>query len=225
MDPTKELPDLRIHADYIRQTFAPEDGVLRALASEADREGLPDIRISADVGRLLQVLARAVGARRALEIGTLGGYSAIWMARALPPDGKLVTIESRPEHALFARRWIDRAGLVKVVEVRTGEALDVLPTLVRGKPFDLAFIDADKESYPEYLDWCLRLVRPGGIIAADNVLHASGWSASVSDLHPADRSVRAIQEFNRKMASSPRLTSVAIPIREGVAVAVVEPEK
>ncbi len=216
-----ELPDLRPLADYIRRTFAPEDDVLRDLARDAESSGLPDIAVGPEVGKLLQVLARAIDARRILEIGTLGGYSAIWMARALPRDGKLITLEISPEHAIFARRWIERAGLKRRVEVKLGDARELLPPLRRQKPFDMAFIDADKESYPWYLEWCLKLVRPGGIIAADNALATSEWTVSVADLHPADPAVRAVKEFNRMMAGSKLLTSVVIPVREGLAVAVV----
>jgi len=216
-----EFPDLRPFADYVRQTFAPEDALLRDLVRAAREEGLPEIQITAEVGRLLQVFARAVGARRVLEIGTLGGYSAIWLARALPAGGRVVTLEISPERAAFARAWIARSEVSGRIEVRVGAALDLLPRLVSEPPFDLVFIDADKESYPAYLEWSLTLVRPGGIILADNVLFSPSWKSRITDGDPQDPAVRGVREFNRALAANPRLTSVAIAIREGVAVAVV----
>src|SRR6185369_16730003 len=155
--------------EYITALFSAEDEILASLREEADRTGLPPIAISADEGRLLQVLLTAIGARRVLEVGTLGGYSAICMARALPPDGRLTTIEIEPAHAEFAKRYIARAGQGDRVEVRLGRALDVLPAL-DGERFDAIFLDADKEPLPTYFDWGLRLVRPGGLIIADNAL-------------------------------------------------------
>jgi predicted O-methyltransferase YrrM len=215
-----ELPDLRPLAGYVRATFAPEDDLLRDLVRAAAEEGLPEIQITAEVGRLLQVFARAVGARRVLEIGTLGGYSAIWLARALPADGRLVTLEISPDRAAFARAWIARSDVAGRIEVREGAALDLLPLLAAGPPFDLVFIDADKESYPAYLDWSLKLLRPGGAIAADNVLFSPSWKSRITEPDPLDPAVRGVREFNRALAAHPRLTSVAVAIREGVALAV-----
>ena len=216
----RDLPDLRDLAGYVRETFAREDVVLAELVRAAAEEGLPDIQVTAEVGKLLQVLARAVGARRVVEVGTLGGYSAIWLARALPPGGRLVTLEISPQRAEFARRWIGRAGLAGTVEVRVGDARSLLPDLEREQAFDMAFIDADKESYAAYLDACLRLLRPGGLITADNVLASPDWKAAVSDPDPQDPIVRGIREFNRRLAADPRLTSIAVQVREGIAVAV-----
>src|SRR5438046_8149383 len=153
--------------DYISALFAPEDQLLASLREEADRTGLPPIAISADEGRLLQVLLTSIGARRVLEVGTLGGYSAICMARALPADGRLLTIEIEPKHADFARRYIKRAALSDRIEVRVGRALDVLPAL-DGERYDAMFLDADKEPLPTYFEWAPRPVRPGGFIIADN---------------------------------------------------------
>ena len=203
--------------EYIAGLFAREDEILASLREEADRTGLPPIAISADEGRLLQVLLTAIGARHVLEVGTLGGYSAIWMARMLPPDGRLLSIEIEPEHANFARRYIERAGLSLRVEVRVGRALDVLPSL-DGQRFDAIFLDADKEPLPTYFEWGLRLVRPGGLIIADNAL----WGGRVVDEAEADEKTLAVREFNRRMASDPRVMGIVVPTHDGVAVGVVK---
>jgi predicted O-methyltransferase YrrM len=202
--------------EYISALFAPEDSLLVSLREEADRTGLPPIAVSADEGRLLQVLLTSIGARRVLEVGTLGGYSAIWMARALPDDGELLSIEIEQKHAEFARRYIERAGLSSKVEVRVGRALDVLPSL-DGERFDAVFIDADKEPMPTYLDWALRLLRPGGLVIADNTL----WGGKVFDDAENDEKTRAVREFNRKMATDPRVLSILVPTHDGVAIGVV----
>lgn len=202
--------------EYISALFAPEDALLVSLREEADRTGLPPISVSADEGRLLQVLLTSIGARRVLEVGTLGGYSAIWMARALPDDGELLSIEIEQKHAEFARRYIERAGLSSKVEVRVGRALDVLPSL-DGERFDAVFIDADKEPMPTYFDWALRLLRPGGLVIADNTL----WGGKVFDDAENDEKTRAVREFNRKMATDPRVLSILVPTHDGVAIGVV----
>lgn len=202
--------------DYISSLFAREDELLISLREEADRSGLPPISISADEGRLLQVLLRAIGARRVLEVGTLGGYSAIWMARALPADGELMSIELDADHAEFANRYIARAGLNTKIRIRVGRALDVLPSL-DGEVFDAIFLDADKEPLPTYLDWALRLVRPGGLIMADNAL----WGGKVIDPNVDDDATRAVREFNRRFATEPRITGIVVPTHDGVAVGIV----
>lgn len=202
--------------DYIAGLFAREDALLVSLREQADRSGLPPIAISPDEGRLLQVLLRAVNARRVLEVGTLGGYSAIWMARALPAGGQLLSIDIEADHAAFARRFIARAGLENVVTVRVGRALDVLPSL-DGELFDAIFLDADKEPLPTYLDWALRLVRPGGLIIADNAL----WGGKVLDNNVDDDATRAVREFNRRFAEDPRITGIVVPTHDGVAVGIV----
>jgi len=202
--------------EYIAGLFGVEDEVLATLREEADRTGLPPISISSDEGRLLQVLLLAIGAQRVLEIGTLGGYSAIWMARAMPPSSELVSIEIDKKHAEFARRHIARAGLLDRVEVRVGRALDVLPSL-DGEEFDAVFIDADKEPLPTYLDWALRLVRRGGLIIADNAL----WGGKVFDTTVMDDKTKAVREFNRRLSTDPRLASIIVPTHDGVAGAVV----
>lgn len=201
---------------YIESLFAPEDPLLATLREEADRTGLPPISVSADEGRLLQVLLTAVGARRVLEIGTLGGYSAIWMARALPPDGRLLSLEIEPAHAEFAQRHIARAGLADRVEVRVGRALDLLPAL-DGERFDAVFIDADKQPLGTYYEWALRLLRRGGLVIADNAL----WGGKVFDDRVQDERTVAIRELNRRMAADPRVISIIVPTHDGVAIAVV----
>jgi len=202
--------------DYIAGLFAPEDELLASLREEADRTGLPPIAVSADEGRLLQVLLMSIRARRVLEVGTLGGYSAIWMARVLPPDGELVSIEIEPRHAEFARRYLERAGLADRVDVRVGRALDVLPSL-DGEKFDAVFLDADKEPMPNYFEWALRLLRPGGLLIADNTL----WGGRVLDEGERDEKTTAVREFNRRMATDPRVLSILVPTHDGVAIGVV----
>jgi predicted O-methyltransferase YrrM len=203
-------------SDYLAALFAPEDATLLALREEADRSGLPPIAISPDEGRLLQVLLRAVGARRVLEVGTLGGYSAIWMARALPPGGTLLTLEIEPAHAEFARRHLARAGVADRVEVRVGRALDILPAL-DGERFDAVFLDADKEPLPTYFEWSLRLLRPGGLLVADNAL----WGGRVLDDRVDDEATRAVREFNRRLATDPRVTGIVVPTHDGVGIGIV----
>jgi predicted O-methyltransferase YrrM len=203
--------------DYIAGLFGAEDELLAALREEADRTGLPPIAISADEGRLLQVLLTSSGARRVLEVGTLGGYSAICMARALPTHGRLLSIEIDSKHAEFARRYVERAQLSERIEIRVGRALDVLPSL-DGEQFDVMFLDADKEPLPTYFDWALRLVRPGGLIIGDNAL----WAGRVYDDADQDDRTRGVREFNRRMATDPRVLGIIVPTHDGVAVAVVK---
>lgn len=203
-------------ANYLASLFGREDEVLISLREEADRTGLPPIAISPDMGRLLQVLLSAIGARRVLEVGTLGGYSAIWIARALPEEGQLLSIELEPAHAAFARRFLERAGLADRVEIRVGRALEILPAL-DGERFDAVFLDADKEPLPTYLEWALRLVRPGGLIIADNAL----WGGRVLDERSDDPATLAVREFNKRLAEHPRITGIVVPTHDGVAIGVV----
>ena len=202
--------------DYITSLFSAEDELLASLREEADRTGLPPIAISADEGRLLQVLLTSIGARRVLEVGTLGGYSAICMARALPNNGKLLSIEIEPKHAEFACKYIERAGLSDRIDVQVGRALEVLPSL-DGQRFDAMFLDADKEPLPTYFDWALRLVRPGGLIIGDNAL----WGGRVYETSENDAKTRGVREFNRRMATDPRVLGIIVPTHDGVAVAIV----
>ncbi|HEX7119558.1 MAG TPA: O-methyltransferase [Longimicrobiales bacterium] len=212
------MPEPTATSAYIERLFAGEDELLHALRAEIGRRGMPEIYISAEVGRLLQVLLTAVGARRVLEIGTLGGYSAIWMARALPPGGRLLSLEIEEAHAALAREYARRAGLEEKIEVRVGAALDLLPAIAGAEPpFDACFIDADKEGYPEYLHWARRLVRPGGLILADNAL----WHGRVLAPAPGDAPTAAMQRFNEELAAAEGLVSTIVPVRDGLAVAVV----
>jgi caffeoyl-CoA O-methyltransferase len=199
---------------YVTELFAPEDPVLARVRARHAEAGLPTIHISPDEGRLLHVLLRAVAARQVLEIGALGGYSGIWLARALPPGGRLTTIEKDPRHAGLARQAYAEAGLAEQVRLIEGTALDVLPTLPPG--FDAAFVDADKEPMAQYFEWCVRLLRPGGLLLADNAF----FHGAVAD--PADHSGNAagVRAFNRLAATDPRVVSAVIPIRDGVVVSV-----
>jgi predicted O-methyltransferase YrrM len=155
--------------EYLDTTVLDDDPVLSAALEDSDAAGLPKIAVSAQQGKFLSLLATAVGARRILEIGTLGGYSTIWLARGAGPDGRVTTLEYEPKHAEVARANIDRAGVGDRVEVLVGAALDTLPS-VTGGPFDLVFIDADKENNPGYLEWAVKLTRPGSVIVVDNVI-------------------------------------------------------
>lgn len=210
--------------DYIVNLFHPADPALEATLADSAAAGLPEIAVSPVYGKLLTLLAQAVGARRILEIGTLGGYSTICLARALPPDGRLITLEFNPLHADIARANIDRAGLADRVEIIVGRASDSLAVLAaagRG-PFDFIFIDADKPSYPAYLDWSLRLSRPGTLIVADNVVR-QGRIVDDDD----DENVRGIREFNRKLAAQSQadatiLQTVSSKGYDGLAIALVK---
>ncbi len=199
--------------DYVEDLFAPQDAALEAALRESQRAGLPEIQISPNEGKLLQLLAEMVGARRILEIGTLGGYSAINLARAMAEKGTLISLEIDERHAEVARENIERASLGEKVEIRVGDARELLAQLAENDegPFDLVFIDADKEGYPEYLEWSMRLSRPGSLILADNTIRGG------SVLDPRDESARATRDFNAKIASDPRLSAIVVPlIRERV---------
>jgi predicted O-methyltransferase YrrM len=191
--------------DYIVDTFELDDDVLRAAVAAGVAAGLPQIQVSAALGRFLSLQARAIGARRILEIGTLAGYSSIWLARALPPDGRLVTLELSPKHAEVARGNLAHAGLGDISEVRVGPAAESLAALVaeRVAPFDMVFIDADKEGYPDYLEWSLRLSRPGTLIVADNVVRGG----AIIEADHADTRVQAIRRFNEMLARDPRVAA------------------
>jgi len=190
---------------YITDLFVPPDAELDAALSASGAADLPAIQVSPPQGKLLMLLARLTGARNILELGTLGGYSTIWLARALPADGRLVTLEADPKHARVAEANIQRAGLAKLVEIRVGPALDTLPQLAaqnRG-PFDLIFIDADKENYPQYLAWSLKLSRRGTLIIADNVVR----DGDVIDAASTDARTIGARQFNEALASDPRVSA------------------
>jgi predicted O-methyltransferase YrrM len=190
---------------YYADLLVPDDPALdAALRSAADELGWREGSVSPAQGMFLHLLARASGARSILEIGTLGGYSTIWLARALPPGGRLVTLEADPEHARVARANVARAGLGGAVEVVLGRALDTLPSLEG--PFDLVFLDADKEHNPEYLHRALELSRPGTLIVADNVVRGG----SVLDTASDDPTIRGLRRFNELLAADPRVSATAI---------------
>lgn len=193
--------------DYFTDTIAPADDALTAALADSTAAGLPEIAVAPNQGKLLQLLARMQGARNILEIGTLGGYSTIWLARALPADGRLVTLEYDPAHADVARANIARAGLDKIVEVRTGAALDSLPQLEAegAGPFDLVFIDADKVNNPHYVAWALKLSRPGTVIIVDNVVR----NGRISTPHPDDPAITGTRDMFDLVAREPRLDATA----------------
>jgi len=190
---------------YIADLFLPDDPALDAALAASTAAGLPAISVSPNQGKLLHLLARIQGARKILEIGTLGGYSTIWLARALPADGELITLEADPKHAEIALANIARAGLTQVVTVRLGRAVDTLTQLEKeGRgPFDVIFIDADKAGYPAYLEWALKLSRRGSLIIADNVVR-QGEVANAASIDP---DVQGVRRFNELLAADPRVSS------------------
>jgi len=225
-DPTSEsapvpTPESWRRADaYLARTLVGDDIDLDAAVADQRSAGLPDIEVAPLNGKLLHLLARLVGARRVLEIGTLGGYSTIWLARALPADGRVVTIEAEQHHADVARRSIDRAGLGDRVDIRVGRAADVLPD-IEG-PFDLVFIDADKESNTIYLDHAARLARPGAVVIVDNI----GRAGRIADPDTTNPQVIGTQRGLELLASDPRFDATALQTLDakgwdGIAIALV----
>ena len=193
---------------YITDALLSADAALEHALADSLAAGLPAISVAPNQGKLLQLLARIQGARSILEIGTLGGYSTIWLARALPPDGRLLTLEADPKHAEVARRNIARAGQSERVEVRVGKALDTLPQIAtEGRaPFDLVFIDADKENIPAYFTWALRLAKRGSVIIVDNVVR----KGAVIDASSSDPNIQGVRRFNELVAKEPRVDATAI---------------
>lgn len=193
---------------YIVETIAPQDEALRAALTASAAGGLPPINVAPNQGKLLQLLAEVAGARRILEIGTLGGYSTIWLARALPSGGRLVSLELDAHHAEVARSNIARAGLADRVEVRTGPALDSLAALEAeaAEPFDFTFIDADKVTYPRYFAWALKLSRPGAVIVADNMVRSGAIIEAGSD-DPMVQGARALYDL---IAAEPRVSATGV---------------
>lgn len=194
--------------DYISSLYVPSDPALEAALITSDAANLPAINVAPNQGKLLMLLAMMHGARTILEFGTLGGYSTIWLARALPADGRVVTLEYDPKHAAVARENIARAGFADRVEVRVGKALDLLPEIeAEGlHPFDFFFLDADKPNNPAYLEWSIKLSRPGSVIIADNVVR----EGAVLDTKSSDASVQGIRRFNERFASHPRIQATAV---------------
>lgn len=194
--------------DYYAKAFGANDPVLKKVLVASKRAGLPDIQVSPLQGRLLMLLAQSMGARRILEVGTLGGYSTIWMAQALPKDGRLITLEYEKLHAEVATRNIAMAGLADKVQVRQGAGIDSMTALVKEKaaPFDLVFIDADKPGYPDYLNWSLKLTRPGSLIVADNMVR----KGKVADAKSRDAAVQGARKFNALIAKNSKLEATAV---------------
>ena len=192
---------------FAERLHGSDDALAHALA-ETERAGLRAINVSPALGKLLQLLVIVRGARRILEVGTLGGYSSIWMARALPPDGRLITLEVRPETAELARKNLAYAGLQDIVDVRLGRARDLLERLTDEgpEPFDVVFIDADKENNPHYLEWALKLTKPGSIIIIDNVVR-SGY---ILDPDETDRNVVGVRRTVEMIAAEPRVSATAL---------------
>lgn len=207
---------------YITDLFVSSDPVLDAALQAATAAGLPPYNVSPNEGKLLSLLAMAQGARSILEIGTLAGYSTIWLARALPAGGRLVTLEINPRHAEVARTNIARAGLAGVVELRIGPALETLPQLAARGPFDLIFIDADKPNNPDYFQWALTLSRRGSLIIVDNVVRGG----EIINAASRDASVQGARRVNELIAAEPRVSATAIQTvgskgYDGLAIAVV----
>jgi predicted O-methyltransferase YrrM len=222
---------------YLAEVFGREDAFLAGLSRRAADAGLPTIAVSPDVGRLLGILASMCGpggrgARLAVEVGTLGGYSGIWIARGMAPGGRLITVEFEPKHAAFARTQFDGAGFGEAgagtrVEIRRGAALEVLPglgaELVRESgpsPVDLVFLDAVKAEYPEYFGAVRGLIRPGGLLVADNALGSNWWIDDPAGVNTeAGRNRDAVDRFNRMVAGDPEFEAACVPIRQGVVIA------
>ena len=194
--------------DYYAKVFGASDPVMTKVLAASRRAGLPDIQVSPLQGRLLMMLAQSMGAKRILEVGPLGGYSTIWMARALPADGRLVTLEYEKLHAEVAIRNIAMAGLADKVQVRHGAGADSLAALVKEKaaPFDFVFIDADKPGYPTYLEWSLKLTRPGSLIVADNMVR----QGKVADAQSRDAAVQGARKFNALISKNRKLEATAV---------------
>jgi predicted O-methyltransferase YrrM len=208
------MPDTQIESQwtsvdrYIADLFVGSDPALDAALEASNAAGLPAINVSPNQGKLLMLMARSLRARKILEIGTLGGYSTIWLARALPAGGNLITLEYDPKHAEVARANIARAGFANVVEVRQGRAQETLPQLVsenRGA-FDFIFIDADKPGYSDYLAWSLKLSRPGTVTIADNVVR----KGEIVDANSADANVQGMRKFNALLAAEPRVSATEV---------------
>jgi predicted O-methyltransferase YrrM len=198
------------HFRYLAARTVQDDDFLKALKKAAAEAGLPPIAISAAQASFMQILLKAAKAKDVVEVGTLGGYSAIWMARALPKEGKVRTLEISPRHAEFARTWIAKSDVAGKIEVVVGDGRQVLPSFAADSA-DAAFLDADKTSYPAYLEQCLRIVRKGGLILADNAF-AFG---QLFDPHPTDREAPAIKAFNEMVPKTKGLHGVIVPLGDG----------
>jgi len=195
----------------VEEYFAPvvqEDEALRAAAKEGEKAGLPPIAVSPNEGKLLMLIAQIMGARKILEVGTLAGYSTIWLARGLSEGGRLITLEYEEKHADVARKNIERAGLAGIVDIRVGDATKTMPELLKegAGPFDLIFLDANKDGYPRYFEWALQLSRKHTVIIADNVVRDGG----VIDAESKDASIQGVRRLNEMMAAEKRVSATAI---------------
>lgn len=195
----------------VEEYFGPvvqEDEALRAAATEGAKAGLPPIAVSPNEGKLLQLMAKIVGARKILEVGTLAGYSTIWLARGLSEGGRIITLEYEQKHADVARKNIERAGLAGIVDIRVGDATKTMPELLKegAGPFDLIFLDANKDGYPAYFAWSLKLARKGTVIVADNVVRDGG----VIDAASKDASIQGVRRLNELVAAEKRVSATAI---------------
>jgi len=193
---------------YLDDTLVQQDAALAEALASSDAAGLPSISVAPSHGKFLHLLARIQGARRILEIGTLGGYSTIWLARALPPDGRLITLEYDSKHADVASANLARAGVADKVDIRIGRALDTLPQIAaeRQAPFDLIFIDADKPSNPDYFRWALKLSHRGSVIVIDNVVRRG----AVIDTNSGDDNIRGVRKMHELIGAEPRVSATAI---------------
>ena len=227
--PETTTQDLWTDVDqYLSGLLAPADAALTGALEASTKAGLPEIQVSTVQGKLLQILAASIQARRILEIGTLGGYSTIWLARALPPGGKVISLEADPKHADVARANVARAGFATVVDIRVGKALDTLPAIAAEskEPFDLVFIDADKQNIPEYFTWALELSRKGSLILVDNVVRDGKVIETKSD----DTNVQGVRRFLDLIAAEKRVTTTAIQTvgtkgYDGLAIALVTSDR
>ncbi|MEJ2311657.1 MAG: O-methyltransferase [Gemmatimonadales bacterium] len=211
--------DLAPLLEYSEELFAPETATHRWIRAQIEERGFPAIQISPLEGRILSVLASLAGAERLLELGTLGGYSALWLVSLLPAKARLITVEAEPGHAALAREAFERDGETRI-EILEGDARHVIEARILGHrdkagSFDLIFIDADKGNYPYYLDAACKLLKPGGLLLGDNAY----WEGKVVDASARDVETEAIRLFNRRLAEDPRFESVLLPVRDGLAVA------
>ena len=193
---------------YFDGLLIPADPALEAALDDSNNAGLPSIQVTPAQGKFLQLLARIRGARKILELGTLGGYSTIWLARSLPKDGRLITVEYEPKHAEVARQNILRAGLEALVDIRIGAALEALPKIIAegAGPFDLIFVDADKKNIPSYFEFALKLSKPGSVIIVDNVVR----DGKVIDATTSNPDIQGVRLFNEKLAAEPRVSATTL---------------
>ncbi len=210
---------------YISDLFNPEDEALNAAELSHKQEGIPHINVSPNLGKFLYLLAKLINAKKILELGTLAGYSTIWLAKALPENGRVISLEVDPHHADIARKNISRAGLSNKIEIRVGKAIELLPAMVseNAGPFDMIFIDADKPPYTEYFEWSLKLSRPGTLIIADNVIR----DGKVLNPDQEDPMVQGAQRFNKSLAANSRvdatiLQTIGVKEYDGMAIAIVK---